>query len=416
MKKILLTFILILGTNYSLLANARQAKYQSLKSRAMGSTTILSEASHSALLSNPAMLNFVDKYEINLLGIDLTTGGNTFDLIDGYKAMIDDIDAIGDDSEGDVIKILKAYIEGEAININGKLYNKDKHKIGNEALVAEISSVISYVKRNFGVGVFASIDINEIKLVDNPSSPFVSYDVIANVEAPIGFARSFGARNQFVLGSSIRYIKGAGARGRLDAQGLIDYTGDDKDDDYTKAVAGFEEFDGYGINVGAIWRRNKLNYGISIENLFSSLSVDTYYKEGNSGVRKNSSESLATIVNIALSSKYHDYERAGNWFEKNLFWTAEIKNIFNEDINGDGEKDDNFWKKIHLGTEISIFNNHLVAFDLRAGFNQGYFAFGFGTELFRFINIEYANYKRELGPHLGMKEEQVHAIGINFKI
>jgi len=58
----------------------------------------------------------------------------------------------------------------------------------------------------------------------------------------------------------------------------------------------------------------------------------------------------------------------------------------------------------------------LIEFNLRAGFNQGYFAFGFGTELFRFLNVEYANYKRELGPHLGMKEEQVHAIGVNFKI
>lgn len=416
MRKITAMMCALCLLTFSVSGAVTQAKYQSLKSRAMGSASTLAEAGDASLLSNPAMLNMIDEFQINLLGIDITAGDNTLDLIDAYQNLVDDIDAIGDNDSG-VVEILKAYIDGETVEIDGKYYNTDRNKIGNEKLVAEFSSVISYVRHNFGIGIFTAININDITLVDNPTSPFVTFDARGNVEVPVGYSKDFGSKNQFALGGSLRYIVGAGASGRLDANELIDYTDDNKDDDYVNALMELEEYSGYSFNLGGVYKGNRLNYALTINDLFSSMSVDRYNELADSSVEKvNSSESLETSVDIAISSKYHDYERGGNWFEKNLFWTAEIKNIFSADLDGDGEKDDNLWKKTHLGSEVTIFENPIVSFDLRAGINQGYFAFGFGAEFFSLVNLEYANYTRELGPHLGMKEERVHSLGFNIRI
>lgn len=416
MKNKILFLCALCLTAFSLSASVTQAKYQSLKSRAMGSASALAEAGDASLLSNPAMLNLIDEFQINLIGIDVTAGQNTFDLIDSYQSMIDDIDAVGDNDSG-VVKILKGYIDGESVVVDGKTYNSDGKKIGNEKLVAEISSVISFVRHNFGIGIFTAININDITLVDNPTSPYVSFDVRGNVEVPVGYSMDFGSKNQFAIGASLRYIAGAGMDGRMDANELISYNDDNEDDDYVNALIGLEEYSGYSVNFGGVYKGNSLNYALTINDLFSSLSVDRYNELADSSVEKvNSTESLETSVDIAISNKYHDYERDGNWFEKNLFWTAELKNIFSADLDGDGEKDDNLWKKTHLGSEVNVFRNPIVSFDIRAGINQGYFAFGFGAEFFSLLNLEYANYTRELGPHLGMKEERVHSLGFNVRI
>lgn len=416
MKNKILFLCALCLTAFSLSASVTQAKYQSLKSRAMGSASALAEAGDASLLSNPAMLNLIDEFQLNLIGIDVTAGQNTFDLMDAYQSMIDDIDDAGD-NDSLVVEILKGYIDGTRVERDGKTYNSDGKKIGNEKLVAEISSVISFVRHNFGIGIFTAININDITLVDNPTSPFVSFDVRGNVEVPVGYSMDFGSKNQFALGTSLRYIAGAGMNGRMDANELISYNDDNEDDDYVNALIGLEEYSGYSVNFGGIYKGSTLNYALTINDLFSSLSVDRYNELTNGSVEKvNSSESLETSVDIAISNKYHDYERDGNWFEKNLFWTAELKNIFSADLDGDGEKDDNIWKKTHLGSEINVFRNPLVSFDIRAGINQGYFAFGFGAEFFSLLNLEYANYTRELGPHLGMKEERVHSLGFNVRI
>ncbi len=407
MKKLLMgiTSLLLVGQAY---ATTSQASYKSLKSRAMGGTTILSEASDEALLSNPAMLNFIDRFELNLLGVEFNVGDNTLDLYDSYTSMLEEIDKIKDETK--IIELLQAYLDGESVVIDGTEFNKEKHKIGNEKLALEAASVISFVKHNFGIGVFNTLNINDVTLVDNPSSPTVNIDLKANTEIPIGFAFDFGNKDQFAVGLSARYLIGAGIKDTYTASDLADMTGDSANSD---SVLNLESYSGYGFNLGTVWKTDYLNYALTVNDLISSITVDSKDDAGNKVSR---SDKLGTNVSIAISNKYHDYERDGNWFNKNIFWTAELKNIFSADLDGDGKKDDNFWKKVHLGTETKLLDSGIFAFDLRVGLNQGYLSFGFGTEVFSFLNVEYANYTRELGPHLGMKEERLHSLAFNIRI
>ncbi len=407
MKKLLMgiTSLLLVGQVY---ATTSQARYQSLKSRAMGGTTILSEASDEALLSNPAMLNFIDKFELNLLGAEFSVGNNTLDLYESYTSMLEEIDSL--QKETKIIELLQAYLDGRTVVIDGKSYNNEKHKIGNEKLAIEVASIISFVKHNFGVGVFNTININNVTLVDNPSSPTVKVDLQANTEIPIGFAFDFGTKNQFVVGLSGRYLIGTGVKGTYTASDLSNMTSNNANND---SVLKLESYSGYAFNLGTVWKTDYLNYALTINDLISSISIES---EDDNGNRISRSDKLGTNVSIAISNKYHDYERDGNWFNKNIFWTAELKNIFSADLDGDGQKNNNFWKKVHLGTETKLLDSAIFDFDLRVGLNQGYLSFGFGTEIFSFLSIEYANYTRELGPHLGMKEERLHSLAFNIRI
>jgi hypothetical protein len=62
MKKTIIALASLLAVSSTAYGSTTIAKYESLKSKAMGGTTILSEASDEALLSNPAMLNLIDEF------------------------------------------------------------------------------------------------------------------------------------------------------------------------------------------------------------------------------------------------------------------------------------------------------------------------------------------------------------------
>ena len=80
---------------------------------------------------------------------------------------------------------------------------------------------------------------------------------------------------------------------------------------------------------------------------------------------------------------------------------------------------DCIWKRLHIGTEFGFFpiDSGASAFAVRAGFNQGYFTYGFEFNpfiLFRFLNIQYAVYKTETGDQIGDRPDKRKVLQINF--
>jgi hypothetical protein len=122
------------------------------------------------------------------------------------------------------------------------------------------------------------------------------------------------------------------------------------------------------------------------------------------------------VINVAISNKFDKKDRLDTWWDKYAFWTLELKNITNADINGDGYDDENFYKKIHFGASSHVFNNKWVRLELRGGLNQGYPTFGFGSELFSFLNLDYAYSTREAGLTVGSKPETLHTISLDFRM
>jgi len=80
---------------------------------------------------------------------------------------------------------------------------------------------------------------------------------------------------------------------------------------------------------------------------------------------------------------------------------------------------DCIWKRLHIGTEFGFFpiDSGASTFAVRAGFNQGYFTYGFEFNpfiFFRFLNIQAAVYKTETGDKIGDRPDKRKILQINF--
>jgi len=80
---------------------------------------------------------------------------------------------------------------------------------------------------------------------------------------------------------------------------------------------------------------------------------------------------------------------------------------------------DCIWKRLHIGTEFGFFpiDSGASTFAVRAGFNQGYFTYGFELNpfiFFRGLNIQYAVYKTETGNQIGDRPDKRRVLQINL--
>ena len=407
MKKLsfLLAGLLISGGVYA--SNVKMTQYESVKQKSMGGATILSEVNENALVNNPALLNEIDKWELNLFGMSVSISKDTVDTANGVKSMLDDIDSLGDGNDDKIISLLQAYLDGTTWtdDLTGVTYNTDLNKLSNKKLVLDLTQVIAYAKKNFGVGIFTAINVNDMRLINNPVSPEIKMDISGTVQIPVGFSFDFGNKSQYVIGTAVKAVAGGNAIADLDATDLA------ADGDIPITI---QSYSGMALDLGGIYKTGYLNYALTINNAFSKLDVTE--KVGDGAEVDISGKKLPLTVNFAISNKYDKKDRLDKWWDKYVFWTLELKNLTNTDLNADGEKDDNFYKKIHFGASSMVFNNKWIKLDLRAGLNQGYPTYGFGTELFSLVNLDYAYSTRELGPHIGMKEETLHSITIDFRM
>ncbi len=379
--------------------------YESAKQKAMGGATILSEVNENALVNNPALLKEIDGWELNIFGLAASISSETPELAEGLGAMMDDIDGLDKDK---IVYVLEAYLNGTDYNDGRKIYNQDKFKISNKKLVLELTNVITaYVNKGFGVGVFSSVNVNDLRLIKPGISPEIKVDIGATVQAPIGVAFDFGDKNQYIIGTTVKYIAGVNASATLEA---VDLAGEDKD---VEDLIESQSYSGLAVDLGTIYKSKYLNYALTVNNAFGKIEATSTINDVETTI---DGAKLPTIVNVAISNKFDKKDRLDTWWDKHAFWTLELKNITNADINGDGYDDENFYKKIHLGASSHVFNNKWVRLELRGGLNQGYPTFGFGSELFSFLNLDYAYSTREAGLTVGSKPETLHTISLDFRM
>ncbi len=380
--------------------------YESAKQKAMGGATILSEVNENALINNPALLNEIDKWELNILGLATSISAETPEIAEGITSMMDDVDGL---KEEKIVNVLASYLDGKEWKDNEtqKIYNQDKHKLSNEKLVLEVTNVLlAFAKRGFGVGVFTAVNVNDLRLVNKPASPEVIVDIGATVQVPIGIAMEFGKNNEYIVGTSIKGIAGANATAKLTA---ADLAGDKDVEDLIES----QSYSGLAVDLGTIYKSKYLNYALTVNNAFGKIEATSTINDVETTI---DGAKLPTIVNVAISNKFDKKDRLDTWWDKYAFWTLELKNITNADINGDGYDDENFYKKIHLGASSHVFDNKWVRLELRGGLNQGYPTFGFGSELFSFLNLDYAYSTREAGLTVGSKPETLHTISLDFRM
>lgn len=403
MKKITLVLASLFITTGIYASTVGITEYQSIKQKAMGGATILSEVNENALVNNPALLNEIDSFEFNILGFSTSIAADSVDTAKGIQSLQKDLDGVTDNSK--IVDILKAYLDGTTDGV----YNKDRYALSNKKVVLEITNVLTaFAKRGFGVGIFTAVNVNDLRLVNKPSSPEIIVDLGATVQVPIGMAFDFGKNKQYILGTSIKAIGGANVDTKISA-------GDLTSGDSAEIPINITKYTGLALDLGAVYKTKYLNYGLTIDNAFGKIDAKDVDKDNNETTIEGAK--LPTIVNLAISNKYDKKDRLDTWWDKYAFWTLELKNITSADLNGNGTFDEkSFYKKIHFGLSSYVFNNKWVKLDLRGGLNQGYPTFGFGSEIFGFLNLDYAYTTRESGLSAGSKPETLHAISIDFRL
>ncbi|MEC8941008.1 MAG: hypothetical protein VYC92_08795 [SAR324 cluster bacterium] len=112
-----------------------------------------------------------------------------------------------------------------------------------------------------------------------------------------------------------------------------------------------------------------------------------------------------------------------SWGPLRLLYAIDIRDLTMEhadDTDCQSKKStDCLWKRLHIGTEIGIspIDSGASTFAIRAGFNQGYFTYGFELNpfiVFRGLNIQYAVYKTETGSQIGDRPDERKVFQINF--
>ena len=112
-----------------------------------------------------------------------------------------------------------------------------------------------------------------------------------------------------------------------------------------------------------------------------------------------------------------------SWGPVRLLYAIDIRDLTMEhadDTDCQSKKStDCLWKRLHIGTEIGIspIDSGASTFAIRAGFNQGYFTYGFELNpfiFFRGLNIQYAVYKTETGSQIGDRPDKRKVFQLNF--
>ena len=112
-----------------------------------------------------------------------------------------------------------------------------------------------------------------------------------------------------------------------------------------------------------------------------------------------------------------------SWGPVRLLYAIDIRDLtmkHADDTDCQSKKStDCLWKRLHIGTEIGIspIDSGASTFAIRAGFNQGYFTYGFELNpfiVFRGLNIQYAVYKTETGSQIGDRPDKRKVFQLNL--
>lgn len=330
---------------------------QSIRSLGMGGVYNSVVRGGDALFVNPAALAKMDELEFRLLGFGIGTNG--------YQIYQD----LGSDT---------AFNTPADFN---KVYGKD--------IFLGIDLKTTIALKNFAIGGYSNSYL--LARFHSPPNPnfnatyFSDYGIVAGGAVDIGPESSFGL--------AIKRITRTGGEKDIDIGVLLDSNA------RNALVSSFDD-KGVGYGVDAAFMTTLPTFmSPTLAVTWQDMGMTTFQKTGGANAPPRIDDNLSLGVSTVLDLPGLDWT---NGFEYKYATTQ-------------GE---DFGKKIHLGTEIS-----LPFIDLRAGFSQGYTSYGVGVNLFIF-SLDAAYYKTEMGAYPGQTPNERIQVGLtlsfsfdaNFKI
>lgn len=243
---------------------------------------------------------------------------------------------------------------------------------------ANVQNFTGIVLRRAALGAFASgsVDLLTYKDPNRGGLETLKASVVENAGITFSLAESF-SNGQFLVGVTGKFMQRG--VGEVEASVLDAETAKEQVQNTEDLV---NQGTGGGADLGMMWKpKNKLRFslGATIENLGGTNIIPEQESEIDLDLKQtvNIGASIAPGTRFSAFRILLDYRDAANAIQKNAR------------------------KKVHLGTELSVYD--YVGFS--AGLNQGGESFGVYTDLY-FFRLDLGMYTQEVSERVGRRSDR----------
>jgi len=380
-----LVILLCLGGVFTLQAQTGELRrpFQGVRNLGMGNTGIGLSFDENALFYNPAGLASVDSI---LVGFPILN-----EVSDDSVKIVNDISKLsGDSNTADVVALLM----GKRVHFRSLI---------DLNLIMPFGEVMT-----FGVasGQESQFDLG----VRNPVSIEIDFGLRLDIITNLGFGMPL-ARGRWLVGAGVESVE------RCDIPLTKATFGDVlSNTDLSSSFGSCDPTDlkrGQTFNFGFQRRLEtasalKMIWGMTANNI------------GGLKFNRSDNETNPSDQNLELST---GLSWQPSWGPVRMLYAIDLRDLTMKHADDTycqtNKGTDCIWKRLHIGTEFGFFpiDSGASTFAIRAGFNQGYFTYGFELNpfiFFRGLNIQYAVYKTETGNQIGNRPDKRRVLQINL--
>ena len=356
---------------------------QGIRNLGMGNTGIGLSFDENALFYNPAGLVGVDKI---LVGFPI-------------------LNEVSDDSVKIVKEIRELVEDKNTSGIAALLMGKRVHY----RLLTDLNLILPFGElMTFGMarGLETQFDLG----VRNPVSIEIDFGFRLDSITNLGFGMPV-ARGRWLVGAGVETVERCDIPLRTTTIGTI-LTNTDLETIYGKC------------ELNNLKRAQTFNFGfqrrLETASAMKMIWGMSAYNVGGLKFKRSDNETNPSDQNLELST---GLSWQPSWGPVRMLYAIDLRDLTMKHADDtycqSNKGTDCIWKRLHIGTEFGFFpiDSGASTFAVRAGFNQGYFTYGFEFNpfiFFRFLNIQYAVYKTETGDQIGDRPDKRKVLQINF--
>ena len=380
--------LLCLGGVFTLQAQTGELRrpFQGVRNLGMGNTGIGLSFDENALFYNPAGLASVDTI---LVGFPILN-----EVSDDSVSIVNDISKLSSSSKtADVVELLM----GKRVHFRNLI---------DLNLIMPFGEVMTF-------GVASGLETQFDLGVRNPVSIEIDFGIRMDRITNLGFGMPM-ARGRWLVGAGIETVQRCDIPLKTATIGTILTN--------TNLSSTFGSCD--PTKVTNLERAQTFNFGfqrrLETASAMKMIWGMSAYNVGGLKFKRSDNETNPSDQNLELST---GLSWQPSWGPVRMLYAIDLRDLTMKHADDtycqSNKGTDCIWKRLHIGTEFGFFpiDSGASTFAVRAGFNQGYFTYGFELNpfiFFRGLNIQYAVYKTETGDKIGDRPDKRRVLQINF--
>ena len=383
--------LLCLGGILTLQAQAGELRrpVQGIRNLGMGNTGIALSFDENALFYNPAGLVGVDTI---LVGFPILN-----EVSDDSVKIVNDISKLsGSSTTADVVALLM----GKRVHFRNLI---DLNVIIPLGLEQQFGDLLTFGAAG---GYETQFDLS----VRNPVSIEIDFGLRLDRFSNFGFAMPV-ARGRWLVGAGVETVERCDIPLKTATFGEVMTN--------TNLSSSFGSCD-----INSLKRAQTFNFGfqrrLETASALKMIWGMSAYNVGGLKFNRSDNETNPSDQNLELST---GLSWQPSWGPVRMLYAIDLRDLTMKHADDtycqSNKGTDCIWKRLHIGTEFGFFpiDSGASTFAVRAGFNQGYFTYGFEFNpfiFFRVFNIQFAVYKTETGDKIGDRPDKRRVLQFNL--